>query len=256
VKVSAIVLAGAPNSGKLSEISAEAHEALIPLEGRPLVDWVVEALAASSTVEEIIVVGPKDELSKRLGANWPHEGKLIQATDSLLGNMQLGGQAAEEEHLLVVTADIPLLRPQTVDKFMARSLETGASICYPIVSEEDTISMFPHGKRTFIKLKDGTFTGGNIIYMERENLAGTSQLFGQVIAARKKPWQLVKILGSSFIFSFLFRQLTISRIEARARELGISARGIIMEEAEIGFDVDKPQDLAAIESALEDFRQQ
>ena len=253
MKVSAIVLAGASNDGKLKESCPQEHEALIPLGGRPLVDWVVRALAGSSVVSEIIVVGPKKELTESLGADWPLKGKIVQAADSLLGNMKLGGQAACEEHLLVVTSDIPLLKAETVDKFMKSAWETGASICYPIVSQENICAMFPHANRTFIKLKDGTFTGGNLIYMERKSLEQTSDLFEQVIAARKKPWQLVKILGSTFIFAFLFGKLTIASIEKRAQELGISARGIIMEEPEVGFDVDKPQDLAAIEKALEDF---
>lgn len=253
MKVSAIVLAGAPNCGKLKDVCPESHEALIPLQNKPLVDWVVEALAQSSSISEIIVVGPKKDLEAALGAGWPPGGKIISATDSLLGNLMLGGEAAREEQLLVVTSDIPLLKAQTVDKFMKLALETGASLVYPVVSQENTVRMFPQAKRTFIKLKDGTFTGGNLVYMKREVLGQTGDLFAQVIAARKKPWQLVKILGSSFIFSFLFGKLTIARIEQRARDLGISARGIIMEEPEIGFDVDKPHDLAAIQRALEDF---
>ena len=97
MKAAAVVLAGAPNSGKLKEASSENYEALILLAGKPLVGWVVDALAESPFVEEIIVVGPKKELAAALGEDWPPKGKVVQAGDTLLDNLKLGGEAAASE---------------------------------------------------------------------------------------------------------------------------------------------------------------
>ena len=253
MKAAAVVLAGAPNSGKLKEASSENYEALILLAGKPLVGWVVDALAESPFVEEIIVVGPKKELAAALGEDWPPKGKVVQAGDTLLDNLKLGGEAAASERLLLVTADLPLLRPEIVDEFLTRAGETGASLCYPIVSKEDTLAMFPEAERIFVRLEEDTFTGGNFLYLEKHILREASQLFEKVIAARKRPWQLVRILGSSFVFSFLFRTLSIAKIEERAKRLGLNARAIPMRQAEVGCDVDKPKDLQLVKRVLEDF---
>ncbi len=155
--------------------------------------------------------------------------------------------------MLVVTSDLPLLKPEIVDDFLTKAERAGVSLYYPIVSREDTFAMFPEAERTFIRLKDGTFTGGNLVYMEKSVLSQMSGLFQQVIAARKKPWRLVKILGGAFILSFLLRTLSIAKIERRAQELGLNAKAVIMRQPEVGFDVDKPQDFTAIVRALEDF---
>ena len=58
--VKALILAGAPNTKKLTAVSPESYEALIPIAGRPMVDFVVAALEDSSSVEQIVIVGPEE----------------------------------------------------------------------------------------------------------------------------------------------------------------------------------------------------
>ena len=57
--VDVLVLAGAPNSGKLAECSESLYEAFIEINGRPMLEYVLNALSSSRYVDRICVVGPK-----------------------------------------------------------------------------------------------------------------------------------------------------------------------------------------------------
>ncbi|HBG01879.1 MAG TPA: hypothetical protein DDW87_09955, partial [Firmicutes bacterium] len=58
MKVDAVILAGAPNDGQLKEVSSEKWEATIPIYGKPMVNYVIEALKNSSRIAKIVVVAP------------------------------------------------------------------------------------------------------------------------------------------------------------------------------------------------------
>ena len=59
----AIVTAGGLNlpDDPLYELTGVEKKALIPLAGRPMIGWVVDALARSGSVEHIVVVGLKPD---------------------------------------------------------------------------------------------------------------------------------------------------------------------------------------------------
>jgi len=57
MQVDAIVLAGAKNDGKLREVSPSPYEAMILINDRPMLSYVVDALKQSKQVGRIVVVG-------------------------------------------------------------------------------------------------------------------------------------------------------------------------------------------------------
>ena len=55
----AIILAGGENSKQLNQYVPHCYEALIEIVGKPMVTFVAQALARSSNVDRIFVLGPK-----------------------------------------------------------------------------------------------------------------------------------------------------------------------------------------------------
>ncbi|MEI7834415.1 MAG: hypothetical protein WCJ56_14605, partial [bacterium] len=77
------------------------------------------------------------------------------------------------------------------------------------------------------------------------------QLIEDVYNARKAPLKLVGLLGWGTLARFLAGTADLATLEQVAsRILHAPARAIISHHAELGFDVDKPEDLAAVEIAL------
>ncbi|HLS91434.1 MAG TPA: NTP transferase domain-containing protein [Limnochordia bacterium] len=249
MKVEAVVLAGASNSGKLKGVSDVAHEALIPVQGRPMIHYVVEALKASAAVERIVVVGPREAL---LASGLPSDVDVAEAGDSMVDNLRIGLAKVKKDGLaLVATGDIPLLMPEAVDDFLSRCQGVSADIYYSIVSKEANEAAYPGVKRTYVRLKDGTFTGGNIALVRPEVVEACEPMIAQAVAMRKNPVKLSRLLGFKFIIKLLFNRLSLAEIEQRVQTiLGFKGVAIVSPYPEVGIDVDKPDDLALVEASL------
>jgi len=249
MKVEAIVLAGAANRGKLSQVSDAAYEALIPVAGRPMVHYVVDALRQSAPVERIIVVGPKEALR----ALEEQDGvELVDAGESMVENLLRGVEHLRAQGFaLVVTSDIPMLRPEAVEDFVRRCTERPADIYYSIVTRESNEAKYPGVARTYVRLKDGTFTGGNIAMVKPEVVHACRPMIEHAVAMRKNPLKLSRLLGFKFILKLLFNRLTLAEIEERVHTiLGFKGVGVVSPYPEVGIDVDKPEDLELVERYL------
>lgn len=249
MKVEAIVLAGASNRGALGSVSDASHEALILLEGRPMIDYVIDALRASPSIARILVVGPAASLAQCCDLRGV---ELCDAGGSLVENLQIGIERLNPTGpVLVVTSDIPLIHPEAVEDFVRRCEDLSADIYYPIVSKEVNEARFPGMRRTYVRLKEGTFTGGNLVLLRPEIVASCRDMIAQAVAMRKNPLQLSRLLGFAFILKLLFNRLTLREIEERVRLiLGFRGVAIISPYPEVGIDVDKPEDLRLVEAAL------
>lgn len=245
--VNAVILAGRPNQGTLQEEDAP-YEALIDIAGKPMIQWVIEALQTAKQIDRTAVVAPAGVrgVVEALGAIF------VEAGDSLTENVRRGARALpRDEAILIAAGDIPLLRPDMVDDFLQRADESRADIVYPIIEKSVCEANYPLVRRTYVGLKEGTFTGGNFVFLQPGSLAPALRLLQDVFAARKKPWRLAAMLGWKFVIQLLTRSARLQELEDRATALlGVQAKALVMPYPEIGIDVDKPEDLKLVRSAL------
>lgn len=247
MKVDAVVLAGAPNTGQLQEVRSEKWEAEIPIHGKPMVNYVIEALLSSSHIADVVVVAPpefKEALSPQ--ARW------VEAGGSLTENIFRAMDVLEKKNeVLFVTSDVPFLHAEAIDDFIHRCQELKGEIFYPLISREANEQHYPETIRTYFTLKEGEFTGGNILLANPQAVMNSRWVMDQVIARRKKPWKIIRMLGFFFILKFCTKQLTLRELEQRASDiLGHSGVFIISPYPELSTDVDKPSDLELAEKII------
>ncbi|OCL25758.1 molybdopterin-guanine dinucleotide biosynthesis protein A [Orenia metallireducens] len=237
----AIVLAGAKNNGRLSEISDQDYEALIKLKGKTITEYLLDKLREVPLIDNIIVVGPN-------GLNKKNIDKFIPCQDSLLENLKLGLQTAESPYSLVFTSDIPLITVEAIQDFLAKCEGGKAAFYYPIIPKEFVEVSFPKSNRTYFSLNEGTFTGGNIFLVNGDVVLRLEELLDKILKWRKKPWKLAYLLGFKFIIKLLTGNLSIDLIEKEVYKLtGYIGKAIISDYPEIGFDIDTPEDYNLIE---------
>jgi GTP:adenosylcobinamide-phosphate guanylyltransferase len=231
----------------MSEISGEPYEALIPIADRPMICYVLDALRQVPCIERIVVVGPR-ELQPLLGRTI----ELVPSTDSLVDNIQAGlAHLVSPQPVLLITSDIPLITGEAIEDFLTRCRQVEAHIYYPIVSKEINELHYPGVQRTYVTLKDGTFTGGNMVLLQPELLTQCQEVISRAIGMRKKPVQLSRMLGLRFIIRYLLKRLEMAEIEDRAGEiLGFAGKGIVSPYPEVGIDVDKPSDYELVQECL------
>lgn len=251
MKRDAIVLAGAKNNGALKGVSSASYEALIPLSGRPLIQYVVDALSKTVTVGRIVVVGPEEQLRPVIGEK---AYAILEGCDSILENIKKGVEALQvQDMILLITSDIPLITPEAIEDFFQATLLVEGDLYYPIISKGDNESLLPEVERTYVRLKEGVYTGGNLFLFSPHALPICYEPMEKFISKRKHPLQLTRLLGPSFLLKLLLGHLSLEDIKKRmSKILGIRGVPIISHHPVMGFDIDKPSDLALGERFLKE----
>lgn len=242
--LNAVILAGSGDDDKLP------NKPLLKIKDKPMILYVTDALKATGIVDRIVIVGNAKNLSPLFkGDDICH---VINGGKNMMDNLVLGVKyLGDSERILVLTSDIPMITPEAIVDFVEKARAIGGDFCYPIVKKEVNKEKFPKAKRTYARLREGTFTGGNIIYMNPRIIDNLMDKAQQVIENRKRPIKLVRMLGWSFTMKFLLGRLTIPKVEERVSNmLGIDAKAIISDYPEIGNDVDKLSDVEMAENYI------
>ncbi len=240
-----IVLAGRRNRGALRAAAPDHEwEALVPLAGRPMGQYVVDALA--DVVDRIVVAGPKELV--------PTNGLWAEAGDDLLATLRAAVAAVPhgERELLLAAADAPLLTAASLRELLAAARMRGLGFGYPIVRRSACEAAFPGVRRTYVRLREGVFTGGNCLYVACEALPSLLGFAERVFAARKRPLQLARLLGGGMVVALLLGRARLDMAErVGTRLLGVPAGAVCSTDPGIGVDVDKPDDLVLCRRVLE-----
>lgn len=250
----AIVLAGGipqPNEPLYSYTKGD-PKALTDVAGKPMIQWVLDALSDAKHVDNVIVVGlsPKNELACKKPLHY------LSNQGRMLANIVLGVNKALEldkktDYVLVVSADIPALKPEMVDWLVETSMETKEDIYYGICTREVMEARFPGSNRTYTKLKGIELCGADInithVRMATEHL----DMWESLIGSRKSPLKQAGIIGLGTLFQVATRSITLEDlVEKVCKRIGISGRAITWPYAEACMDVDKPHQLEIMREDL------
>lgn len=252
IRLPALVLAGAPADAEMAGKYAVKNRAEVPIAGKPMIQHVLDALKASSHVMNTCVIG--DISCSGAGRIIPTAGKMM---DNLLAGMRACGDEGTKGLVLVVTSDIPLITSEAIDYFIAACAREDADFYYPVISKESSEARFPGVKRTYAKLAEGTFTGGNIMAMGSRFVIENEDVLRGAMAARKSVPRLAGLIGVGTLIRAIIAQtvypkaLSIRDLEAAAgRVLHARLKAIQVPYPEIGADVDTIEQLESMERLI------
>ena len=234
------------------------NRALIPLGGRPMLDYVVEAaregLSLHGAGGRILVAGE---------VPLPSGCVAVDGGESMIDTLLNGASALtpNEMRLLIVTADIPFVTGAALADFLERAEAVSpAAFVWPIVEASRCKAQFPGMRRTTLRLREGEFTGGNIALLDPAFLRERETLLRDAYARRKSVVGLARLLGPEVLFRLAVSRvapglLPIAFLEAAVgRVLGsVTVRAVVTPFAEIGTDVDNPEDVAFAEQIISEF---
>ena len=251
----AIVLAGGipqPDEPLYSYTKGD-PKALVDIAGKPMIQWVLDALSDAKHVDNVIIVGlsPKNELACKKPVYY------LSNQGRMLANVVLGVNKSLEldknsQYVLVVSADIPTLKSEMVDWLVETSMETKDDLYYGVCTREVMETRFPGSRRTYTKLKDIELCGADInishVRMATEHL----DMWESLIGSRKSPLKQASIIGLGTLFKVLTRSITLDEtVERVCERIGIKGRAIVWPHAEACMDVDKPHQLELLREDLE-----
>jgi GTP:adenosylcobinamide-phosphate guanylyltransferase len=251
----AIVIAGGipnPEDPLYSFLKGDA-KALVDVAGKPMVQWVLDALGGATHVDNVILVGlsPKNDLTCKKPLHF------VSNQGRMLANIVAGVSKALElnkknKYVLVVSSDIPAIKPEMVDWLVDTCMETKDDLYYGVCPRDVMEARFPGSKRTYTHLKDMDVCGADMnithVRMTTEHL----DMWEQLIGSRKNPLRAASIIGFGTLLALFTRRLTLEdavrRVSAR---IGIKGRAIVWPYAEPCMDVDKPSQLELLREDLE-----
>jgi len=228
-------------------------KALIDVAGKPMVQWVLDALGDAKNVDNVIVIG----LSPRSGVTCKKPMHFLSNQGRMLANIVTGVNKALElnkrnKYVLVVSSDIPTIKPEMVDWLIETCMETKDDLYYGVCPKDVMEARFPGSKRTYTHLKDMDVCGADMnithVRMATEHL----DMWEQLIGSRKSPLRAASIIGFGTLFKLATRQLTLDEAVSRVcQRIGINGRAIVWPYAEPCMDVDKPHQLELLRADLE-----
>ena len=211
---------------------------------KPMVEYVLEAIRGTSLVDKILYIGDTEILSKirvNVDYSFPDTGSIF---DNLIKALEF---FQDEYQVLVITSDIPLIKSYMIEEFLSKC-DKDAVFCYSFVKKEDSERLFPKAHRTYIKLKEGSFTGGNVVLVNPSCILKNKALLQKVVSNRKNPFNLAKVIGWDIMIKFFLGSVDIFTLELKvSKALGGKAQAVPVDYPEVGFDIDNQIQLTFVE---------
>lgn len=250
----AVILAGGiprPDEPLYAYSNGEA-KALIDVAGKPMIQWVVDALCESKSVERIVLIGlsAKAQLPcKKPITYMSNQGKLLQNVQA--GTAKVLELNPKAKYVLFASSDIPGVTGEMVDWLVQTCSETQDDLYYNVIRREDMEKRFPGSKRTWTKLKDLEVCGGDMNVVRAAIVNEHTDFWNRLIEKRKNPLAQAQLLGLDMLFKLAMHSLTVAEVVERiADKLDLKGRAIVSPYPEIGMDVDKPHQLEIMRTDL------
>ncbi len=232
-----------PDDPMLGLLPHGTPKALLSIRGKPMLQWVLDAVAATERIEKVVIIGLTQDHGLHCGVKSVH---YIHSAGSIFDNARAGCARVLElnpgsTRTLWVSADLPLLTPEMLNWFIDRTMESEHELYYQIIEKSVMESRFSACKRTYTRLKGQTVCGGDVSVINPNVASGTHPAFGKISAARKSVAKQAALVGPWPLLLLLTRQLTTDRAaDIVHKRLGLNGVFINTPYPEMGMDVDKP----------------
>lgn len=255
ISVSVLILAG-QREGVIDPLCADAgleRKAIIPINGRPMLDYVLDALTNATKDTGLLppfhISGYDASYDTRLCQSPQDNGPAGSALAAFTQNDMTSGSVSLPA--IITTADHPLLSADMLRVFIKEAQDTGADFCVGLASKEIIHPTYPHVKRTYLKFSDISVSGCNLFYVATKDGIEAIRFWLQAQHYRKRPVKLASQFGWKILCDYLLGRLTLkSAFTYASKRMNIKVSPVLIPIAEAAIDVDKPSDKRLVEHIL------
>ncbi len=227
-------------------------KALLDIAGKPMIQWVLDAVNRVSSIDRVIIIGLREDSG--LKSVKP----TVYLTDSggMMENIEAGIREAvrlaeEPCKALVISSDIPALSSKALDWVISTIDNTDTDIYYFTILKEIMEKSYPGCGRSYLKTDGMKFCGGDVTVIDSSLVEGDKGIWQKLIAARKSNLKIALIIGIDILFLFLIKRLTFKKfLKTIKKRLRITGEVVFTPFPELGMDVDKPHQHALLEKVL------
>ena len=251
----AIVIAGGipKPEDPLYEFTQGGPKALVDVAGKPMIQWVLDAISGTESVERVVLISLSEEAGLKCSkpvTYLPDQGGLLEnVRGGIVKAVEINPQAT---HILTVSSDIPMIKSEMIDWMVKENSKTDLDLYYTVIPRAVMEERFPESNRSYTLLKDVELCGGDLNMIRASTVYANVDLWDQLVAARKSVFRQAALLGYGNLLLLLSRQLTLAgAVERVTKKMDIPGQAVISPYAELGMDVDKPHQLEIVRTELE-----
>ena len=248
-----ITAGGKPSKDDVLYDSAKGDfKVLINIAGKTILQWVLDAINQSKSINHIVIVGMSDVA----GINSMLPVTFVEAQDNLLKNIEAGINKILEidrsaKEVMLISGDLPGINGAMIDWLAGVIENNGHQFYYPIIERSLMKKSFPGAERTYVRMKEGEFCGGDLMGIHTSMLKKNDLRGRKLVESRKNPLKQAMILGLDMCVRLAAGRLSLDRdVPIICKRLGINGKAIISPYAEIAMDIDKPHHLTVMEKYL------
>ncbi len=227
-------------------------KAMVDICGKPMVQWVLDAVEKAETIDQVVLVGLRPEMGLK-------SSKIMDYEDnqgSILLNIRIGVERMlklnpQARHLAVVSADIPAVLAEQINWVVNTAMQSDLDVYYNVIERKVMEGRFPGSRRTYTRLKDLEVCGGELNIIRAAAVHGDDALWDRIIAARKNVFKQAALIGYDTLFLLALRQITLAgAVSTVTKRIHLTGKALVCPYAEVGMDVDKPFQLEIMRADL------
>lgn len=217
-------------------------KALLEIAGKPIVQWVLDAVTAARGIERIVIVGlsESDGLQTTKPVTYlPNQGSLLE--NVLIGAREILKQNPEARYVISVSSDIPAITGGMVEWVVDTAEKSDYDVYYNVIDRSVMEERYPSSNRSYIRLKDHTLCGADANVFRASLVNRSDDLVQRIVDSRKSPFKQAALIGIDSLLLLLLRRLTLDDAVARVcRKFNVTGKAVLCPYAELGMDIDKP----------------
>jgi GTP:adenosylcobinamide-phosphate guanylyltransferase len=241
-----ILAAGRGADDPMAEAFGVAHKCTIPIAGKSMLQWVLDALRGTAIAAPyVIVIDDAKAISPAPDLD------IIGAENSAPASAIAAIKHINQFPVLITTGDHPLLTAAMINHMLQQAETLQADVLVGLATIETIKVAYPETKRTYFNLGGTRVSGCNLFVVKTQAGLKLLERWRDLERNRKKPWKLVGAFGIMPILWFAAGLLTPARAFGHiSRKLGITVEPAFLPYAEAAIDVDKPSDHSLAEAIL------
>ena len=239
-------------------------KALLPMAGKRVLDWQLDAMIESPNIGDIYLIGlSPEEYPSDLDLKYIQYEKSSSILEKIkYGSLFIQKSYPDLDHLIVCSGDAPGLASSSINKFFDIFRDNlDADLLIGVVPEDITLKFFPNHRRVIGKFKDlSVYPGEMYIFRHKIIPVIEDEILQMTIRRRqfdrqKDTSKLVPVLKYLarkprlwlLIIKYGLGLLSIPELESiLSRVYNLKMKAIIIPDPGFGMDLDLPEDYDSI----------
>lgn len=249
-----LILAG-KRDGKLDPLAEAAgvtHKCIVPVYGKPMIAWVIEA--AEGTAMPVIVSIDDPAIIRDIASAQRLEAagrlRFVASTEHIVDSV-LAAAEGTRFPLMITTADNVLVTPAALVEADSAARARGAGAMVAFARKEDIQAAHPDGQRRFYPFRGGEYSNCNLFWLRDAGALSVTETFrggGQFV---KYPRRIIQAFGIMNLIRFRYGLATLDGLFASlSRRFRLPIVAHIFKDGALAIDVDNERTHRVAEELL------